>query len=107
MEQKYDTANVIEAYKLFKTAKDDDEVNRLDVYLKSFEKTMGAWTITQAILMTSDLEPFILLQAARAFKHKIEYDFAQLPQNDYVNQINLLVGNSLQFFLSRIQHVYP
>lgn len=92
MEQKYDENTIIEVYKKFKTAK-GDEVNQLDIFLKNYEKSMDAWRISQAILMNPDIESSMLLQAARTLKRKIEYDFAQLPQNDYVQQIGLLVGN--------------
>lgn len=96
MEQKkFDAQSVLDAYQRFKTAKDSQEVKTLDTYLKSFQKSRDAWSISQEILMSKKVEEYVLLQSARTLKHKIEYDFAQLPQQDYAKQATLLISNHI------------
>lgn len=93
-QQKYTAQAVLEAFQKFKVAKSGEEVKILDTFLKAFEKSRDAWAISQEILMSKNIEDYVMLQVSRTLKHKLEYDFAQLPQQDYANQANLLISNS-------------
>ena len=104
---KYDTATVVEAYQKFKTVKDSRDVKILDEYLKGFQKSREAWAITQEILMSKLTDTYILLQSASTLKQKLEFDFAQLPQQDYLNQATLLISMIHHFSLvnRNISHI--
>lgn len=93
--QNYTKEAVIEAYNVLKTAKSNDQVKLVDNFLKSFQKSREAWAVSQEILLTPSLETHMYLQLARTLKHKIEYDFAQLPAEDYLSQAKLIICKSI------------
>ena len=105
MDEKFDTKTVLTAYQRLSTAKDNTEVKKIDKYLKAFERSRDAWAISQEILMSQIKEDYALLQSARVLKSKIEFDFAQLPQQDYSNQLSLIVSNITILFSFITSHI--
>lgn len=77
---------------LAKKDQDNNELKKAEKYLIAFQKSPQSWTISCEILAMENMHVDVLAQVAIFLKQKFQYDFFQLPQDEYVNLAKLLIS---------------
>ena len=77
---------------LAKKNQDNTELKQAEKYLIAFQKSPQSWTISCEILAMENVHVDVLAQVAIFLKQKFQYDFSQLPQNEYWNIAQLLIS---------------
>jgi len=93
MENTFNITDVVNA-SLITTRKGEDrkELKRAEKYLISFQKSSQAWSIIYEILNNENLELAVYAQVSILLKQKLQYDFYQIPQSDYLNITKAILG---------------
>ncbi len=105
MEQRNETVEnfVIAARVVLDKTYENSKFKEAEAYLLSLEKSMDGWVIIPQILNSDGFEPGVYLQAALILKKKLQFDFYQLPENEYLNLTEVLISNkcSLSIYKKR------
>ena len=59
-----------------------ENIEEADRFLKKFQKSSEAWTISNQILLAPNYKDEVYFFAAKFLHTKLTYDFEQLPKND-------------------------
>lgn len=114
MDQDFTKEDVIAAC-LITTQKDqsEEQFKRAERYLIAFQKAPEAWPLSSEILNTEGLQLAVYAQVAIFLKQKLQYDFAQLPQSEYLNITQVILSTFLdilsnKYFLEFLmKHYHP
>jgi len=93
MENPFNIKDVIDACVII-TRKDPNktDLKKAEKYLIAFQKSPQAWALTYEILSMENLELAIYAQVSILLKQKLQYDFYQVPESDYLNITKALLG---------------
>jgi hypothetical protein len=69
------------------------EVKEAENYLLGFEKSIDCWTVLPKIINDRNIDTKTQLQAAIMLKKKLQFDFYQLPKEDY-NHVGEMIISS-------------
>ena len=85
---------VISAISIIGRGNEKKAIEQADRFLKKFQKSSEAWTISNQILLAPDNTDEVYFFAAKFLHTKLTYDFEQLPknENDYRQLATLLTS---------------
>jgi len=71
---------------------DNTNFKEAESYLLALEKSMEAWTIIPEILNSDGFKQEVYIQAVLILKRKLQFDFYQLPENEYLNLTEVIIS---------------
>jgi len=73
---------------------DKKEFKRAEQFLIDFQKSAQAWSTTYQILSMENQNLAVYAQVSLLLKQKLQYDFHQVPETDYITITKAILGKN-------------